>query len=96
MLTDITDLLLLPQKVAAAKLGITESVLSKKYKQATNRKWPYRYLKKMDRDIENAKTQEEKEKLKKIREEILSPVSINIKRIPYDTDTELIIEIEKN
>jgi hypothetical protein len=41
---DITDLLTLPQKEAAAKLGISESMLCKRFKECTRRKWPYRYV----------------------------------------------------
>lgn len=41
---DITDLLVLPQKEAAAKLGISESMLCKRFKECTRRKWPYRYV----------------------------------------------------
>jgi hypothetical protein len=41
---DITDLLTLPQKEAAKKLGISESMLCKRFKECTRRKWPYRYV----------------------------------------------------
>jgi hypothetical protein len=41
---DITDLLALPQKEAATKLGISESMLCKRFKECTRRKWPYRYV----------------------------------------------------
>lgn len=41
---DITELLVLPQKEAAAKLGISESMLCKRFKECTRRKWPYRYV----------------------------------------------------
>jgi hypothetical protein len=36
--------LTLPQKEAAAKLGISESMLCKRFKECTRRKWPYRYV----------------------------------------------------
>ena len=95
LLTDITDLLLVPQKVAAVRLGITESMLSKKYKEATNRKWPYRFLKKLDRDIEDANTEQEKQILKNKKKEILAPVSIYVKRIPTEKDSNVVLEIDK-
>jgi hypothetical protein len=41
---DITELLTLPQKEAASKLGISESMLCKRFKESTRRKWPYRYV----------------------------------------------------
>ena len=41
---DITDLLILPQKEAAKRLGISESMLCKRFKECTKRKWPYRYV----------------------------------------------------
>ena len=41
---DITDLLTLPQKEAARRLGISESMLCKRFKECTRRKWPYRYV----------------------------------------------------
>ena len=41
---DITDLLTLPQKEAAKRLGISESMLCKRFKECTKRKWPYRYV----------------------------------------------------
>jgi predicted DNA-binding protein (UPF0251 family) len=39
---EITDLLSLPQKEAAKRLGISESMLCKRFKESTRRKWPYR------------------------------------------------------
>lgn len=51
LLTDITPLLSLPQKVAAAMLGLSESMLCKRFKACTQRKWPYRQLCKIDRAI---------------------------------------------
>jgi hypothetical protein len=41
---DITHLLHYPQKEAAKKLGISESMLCKRFKESTPRKWPYRYV----------------------------------------------------
>ena len=87
LLTDITSLLPLPQKIAAAKLGVSESMLCKRFRERTNKKWPYRYLKKIERDLENANTEEEKKNLTKLREEYLSPVSIRVRR--YRTQKEI-------
>lgn len=52
---DITHLLSLPQKEAAAKLGISESMLCKRFKESTKRKWPFRYLRKIEKTINNLK-----------------------------------------
>ncbi|EFA79181.1 hypothetical protein PPL_08007 [Heterostelium album PN500] len=85
---DITELLVLPQKEAASRLGISESMLCKRFKECTRRKWPYRYLRKIDKVIKiltfqhgNDIPKEEKEKLDKLmqeREECLKPVKIRI------------------
>jgi len=49
---DITEYLNMPQKQAAKKLGIPTSTLSKRWKEACrNRKWPYRNVSKLDREI---------------------------------------------
>jgi len=46
------ELLTLPQISAAKKLGIATSSLSKKWKAATNgRKWPFRTIVKLDKEI---------------------------------------------
>jgi len=86
---DITPLLILPQKEAANKLGISESMLCKRFKECTRRKWPYRYLRKIDKMIRmltlNKKmenlTRDEHEKIERLkmeREECLHPVKIRI------------------
>ncbi|GAM24394.1 hypothetical protein SAMD00019534_075690 [Acytostelium subglobosum LB1] len=85
---DITELLVLPQKEAATKLGISESMLCKRFKECTRRKWPYRYLRKIDKVIKILSFQngteipkEDREKLDKLmqeREECLRPVKIRI------------------
>ena len=42
----------LPQTVAASRLGTRPSTLSRRWKEATNNKgWPYRALRKLDREI---------------------------------------------
>eukprot|EP01092_Planopodium_desertum_P001494 TRINITY_DN12215_c0_g1_i2.p1 TRINITY_DN12215_c0_g1~~TRINITY_DN12215_c0_g1_i2.p1 ORF type:complete len:272 (-),score=7.95 TRINITY_DN12215_c0_g1_i2:169-963(-) len=49
---DITEFLSLPQSDAAKKLGIPTSTLSKRWKEAVrNRKWPYRSVCKIDKEI---------------------------------------------
>jgi len=89
---DITDLLTLPQKEAAQKLGISESMLCKRFKECTRRKWPYRYLCKIEKVINLMYHQSEGqlseedciklEHLKREREECLQPVKIRI--IPHE------------
>jgi len=86
---DITPLLVLPQKEAATRLGISESMLCKRFKECTRRKWPYRYLRKIDKMIRvlslskkgDSIPKEDLEKiqrLKREREECLHPVKIRI------------------
>jgi hypothetical protein len=86
---DITPLLVLPQKEAATRLGISESMLCKRFKECTRRKWPYRYLRKIDKMIRvltlNKKSdslpredQEKIQRLKRERDECLHPVKIRI------------------
>lgn len=87
VLTDITHLLTLPQKEAAKLLGISESMLCKRFKEQTQRKWPYRYLRKVERQI--ALKQKSKklsmEDMKKLdllskeREKCLSSVQIRLR-----------------
>lgn len=49
---DITEYLNLPQTEAAKRLGIPTSTLSKRWKEAVvNRKWPYRTVAKLDKEI---------------------------------------------
>jgi len=85
---DISEYLTLPQKEAASKLGISESMLCKRFKECTRRKWPYRYIRKIDKIINMLSvkdgtplTPEDKKKLEKLmkeREERLQPVKIRI------------------
>jgi len=50
--TDITEYLNMPQNEAAKRLGIPTSTLSKRWKEAVvNRKWPYRTVCKIDKEI---------------------------------------------
>lgn len=86
---DITSLLRLPQKEAANKLGISESMLCKRFKESTKRKWPFRYLRKIEKTIANLKTlkkggtisRQEQNKLDDLltqKRECLAPVKIRI------------------
>lgn len=52
---DITKFLCMPQSEAATMLGIPTSTLSKRWKEAVNnsRKWPWRNICKIDREITN-------------------------------------------
>jgi len=87
VLTDITHLLTLPQKEAAKILGISESMLCKRFKEQTQRKWPYRYLRKVERQI-SLKQKSKKlsmedvkklEHLSREREKCLSSVQIRLR-----------------
>jgi len=85
--TDITHLLHLPQKEAAQKLGISESMLCKRFKEQTQRKWPFRNLRKLDKQIEkkqkaffiSSDDQKKIQLLKDQRDSCLAPVEIRIK-----------------
>eukprot|EP01114_Cavostelium_apophysatum_P008546 TRINITY_DN2109_c0_g1_i1.p1 TRINITY_DN2109_c0_g1~~TRINITY_DN2109_c0_g1_i1.p1 ORF type:complete len:293 (+),score=38.45 TRINITY_DN2109_c0_g1_i1:182-1060(+) len=49
---DVTPFITLSQERAAKRLGIPKSTLSKRWREATcNRKWPFRQLCKIDREI---------------------------------------------
>lgn len=93
VLSDITDLLSLPQKEAAQRLGISESMLCKRFKECTRRKWPFRYLRKIEKTISSLQSQKEVEPLSpedqdrldellKQRLECLAPVKIRITKSP--------------
>jgi len=85
---DITSLLNLPQKEAARKLGISESMLCKRFKETTRRKWPYRYVRKLEKIIEalrqqndSAMSEDSSHKLSELEEErkqCLKPVQIRV------------------
>lgn len=49
----------LPQKQAANKLGISESMLCKRFKECTKRKWPYRYVSRIMRAFLTIPAQED-------------------------------------
>ena len=96
LLTDITHLLKYPQRVAAAKLGMTESMLSKKYKEATDRKWPFRYVKRLEKEIEVTQDLDRVKKLEKQKQKHLSSVFIFVKRTPTSEDSKIVLEIDKD
>ncbi len=50
-MVDITALLGMPQQQAAEVLGISESMLCKRYRECANRKWPFRKVAKLDKEI---------------------------------------------
>jgi len=92
-LSDITNLLSLPQKEAAQRLGISESMLCKRFKECTRRKWPFRYLRKIEKTIASLESQkvieplsvEDQDRLEdllKQRIECLAPVKIRITKSP--------------
>eukprot|EP01091_Cochliopodium_minus_P010655 TRINITY_DN2869_c0_g1_i2.p1 TRINITY_DN2869_c0_g1~~TRINITY_DN2869_c0_g1_i2.p1 ORF type:complete len:245 (-),score=86.81 TRINITY_DN2869_c0_g1_i2:218-952(-) len=80
LMTDITSLLTLTQKAAAAKLDMSESMLCKKFKESVNKKWPYRQIRKVEREIAITENNEELEKLIQLRNEYIRPVSIYVRR----------------
>jgi len=87
---DISRLLTLPQKEAADILGISESMLCKRFKECTRRKWPYRFLRKVEKMIASKEAMfpdeatmpalelEKLEELRMEREKCLEPVSIRL------------------
>jgi hypothetical protein len=86
ILTDITPLLILPQKLAASKLDMSESMLCKKFKEAVNKKWPYRLLRKIEKEIATCKSKEVLEDLILKRNECLAPVSIHVRRYLFQEE----------
>lgn len=89
IIVNISDLLTLPQKEAANHLGISDSMLCKRFKASTKRKWPYRYLKKLEKSIkclESMKnlgrlTPQDLKRLDELiseRNKLLNPVSIKL------------------
>lgn len=92
-LSDITSLLSLPQKEAAQRLGISESMLCKRFKECTRRKWPFRFLRKIEKMISSLETQKDVEPLSaedqdrledllRQKVECLAPVKIRITKSP--------------
>jgi hypothetical protein len=83
---EITHLLNLPQAEAAKILGIAPSTLSKRFAAATpGRKWPYRAIIKLDKQLEyfaslepSEMLQNELAKLQDERNQLLAPISIKL------------------
>eukprot|EP01096_Ripella_sp_DP13-Kostka_P001939 TRINITY_DN1250_c1_g1_i2.p1 TRINITY_DN1250_c1_g1~~TRINITY_DN1250_c1_g1_i2.p1 ORF type:complete len:998 (+),score=435.21 TRINITY_DN1250_c1_g1_i2:310-2994(+) len=94
---DITELLVLPQKEAAKRLGISESMLCKRFKESTRRKWPYRNLRKIEKvvnamrahKLDNCLTMDERDRIDRLQQEkreCLKPVRIRLTpsdKIPF-------------
>ena len=81
---DITPLLVFPQKKAAKMLAISESMMCKKWKEATDRKWPFRAVQKYNKLIKQLKKEDESKNAQQIEElflkkkQVLLPVSISL------------------
>jgi hypothetical protein len=84
---DISDLLELSQSEAATALGMTPSTLCKRWKEAVGaRKWPFRALGKIDKDIAALRKKTPMSRghesriaqLRKHRREILAPATIRL------------------
>ena len=109
-LMDITPLLIYPQKKAAQMLQISESMMCKKWKESTNRKWPFRsiqkyckLMKQLINENKDNKNQNQIGLIKKKLKQVLDPVSISLplsKDIPVfpplniDDIDSLIINVE--
>eukprot|EP01091_Cochliopodium_minus_P021075 TRINITY_DN9489_c0_g1_i1.p1 TRINITY_DN9489_c0_g1~~TRINITY_DN9489_c0_g1_i1.p1 ORF type:complete len:241 (+),score=73.14 TRINITY_DN9489_c0_g1_i1:624-1346(+) len=84
-LIDITPLLIHPQKKAAKLLQISESMMCKRWKEATNRKWPFRSIQKYLKLLKQLKNENQDSKngiqisiiYKKLKQ-ALEPVSISL------------------
>jgi len=51
---DVTPYIMMSQEEASKKIGIPSSTLSKRWRESTNnRKWPFRQINKIDREIKN-------------------------------------------
>eukprot|EP01091_Cochliopodium_minus_P003508 TRINITY_DN1343_c0_g1_i2.p1 TRINITY_DN1343_c0_g1~~TRINITY_DN1343_c0_g1_i2.p1 ORF type:complete len:131 (-),score=38.88 TRINITY_DN1343_c0_g1_i2:340-732(-) len=88
LLTDITTLLNLPQKLAALKLDMSESMLCKKFKETVNKKWPFRQIQKIEREIAATDNKNEIERLTEKRNSNLYPVSIYLRRFHTQREVE--------
>lgn len=81
LLTDITCLLNLTQRVAANILGLSESGLCKKFKQNNaNKKWPYRRIQKIEKKIKCTNDKNEIYKLIEKKNKTLIPAYIYLTR----------------
>jgi hypothetical protein len=96
LLTDITPLLIYTQKVAASKLDMSESMLCKKFKETINKKWPYRQIRKIERDIAITQNKEELDKLLLLRNEYMAPVKIYVRRYLYQEEVDENFSFDQN
>ena len=88
LLTDITPLLIYTQKVAASKLDMSESMLCKKFKETINKKWPYRQIRKIEKEIAVAENKDDLDKLILLRNEHMAPVKIYVRRYLYQEEVD--------
>ena len=91
ILTDITPLLNLSQKTASSILGISESMLCKKFKEITNKKWPYRDIQKIDKLIDLAEDPNQVQDLQYRRKQFFTPISIYVKRYYTQKEAEMLL-----
>jgi hypothetical protein len=84
---DVTDMLMLPQSEAAARVGMTVSTFCKRWKDSVKeRKWPYRSVQKLDKEVaalqkRNPMTNAVELKIARMlkeREALLAPGSIRL------------------
>eukprot|EP01091_Cochliopodium_minus_P020871 TRINITY_DN926_c0_g1_i1.p1 TRINITY_DN926_c0_g1~~TRINITY_DN926_c0_g1_i1.p1 ORF type:complete len:347 (-),score=75.79 TRINITY_DN926_c0_g1_i1:67-1107(-) len=85
---DISCILHLPQKEASRVLGISGSLLCKRYKESTNnRKWPHRMMKKVRKEMTDPQTEDNEQKdpkmfrqLQRMKEHCSKPARIRLTR----------------
>jgi hypothetical protein len=89
MLVDVTHLLVLPQRDAALILGVSESMLCKRFKEVAKIQWPHRRVVRLDKKIATTKQRllftgsresNAMEILSSEREMLLQPVLIRMTR----------------
>ncbi len=85
---DLTDFLALPQSDAAKMIGVPTSTLSKRWKEVIDeRKWPYRTVGKLDKEIFHLLSSGDVGKLDAVRrllatrQAVLMPVSLRISKL---------------
>jgi hypothetical protein len=88
---DLTEFLALPQNDAAKMIGVPTSTLSKRWKEVIdNRKWPYRTVCKIDKEIQQLLTADagtvrqrldQVHKLLTSRQHVLMPVALRISKV---------------
>ncbi|KAL6080442.1 hypothetical protein QOT17_000086 [Balamuthia mandrillaris] len=81
---DITKLLTLPQNEAAAKLKMSNATFSKRFRQANdNKRWPYRALQVIEKQLKEAKAKEQKATIQTLEEKkraLLVPAYIFVRK----------------